>query len=133
MRSLAVMGDYYVGSWGFRVSGGLSFGGYELTGELTDPTIDDYTYTGTFDAKLAQDRNVAPTVAVGYQRKLYKGLGVALEAGARLSSMTLTTSNTDDLSAADQAELDREVDDINDDLDEMGVIPYISLAVSYRF
>lgn len=129
----AVIADYYVGEAGFRVSGGLSFGGYDLTGNITDPTLDGRTYSGDFTVNMQQTNEIAPVVAVGYRRDLGNNWGVAAELGARVSSLSVSTTGQENLSATDRADFDADIADVNSDLDDFGLVPFISIGVSFRF
>lgn len=133
VESLTVLADYYVGRAGLRVSGGLSFGGYRLNGDLTNPTLDGRTYNGNFNANIEQDRDIAPVIALGYQRSFGDSWGLMAEIGARVTSMTLSTTGQENLSVADRTDFNAEISDANDDLNELGIIPYISLGATFRF
>lgn len=129
-----VMADYYIGSSGLRVSGGLSLGGYLLSATADESLeLDGTTYTGNFELELEQDSNVAPVIAIGYQRTLGANWGVSLELGGRVSNLTLSATGQEALSAADRASFEQDLADFNDDLNDFGVIPYISLGATYRF
>lgn len=133
-----VMADYYVGGSGFRVSGGLSFGGYEVSGSANTLTIDGKTYTpstGSLDFKLEQKRNIAPVAALGYQKMFGNGnWGISGEVGARLTKMKFTSNGQDNLpTAQSKADYAKEVADINKELDDFAAVPFVSVGVVFNF
>ncbi len=131
--SAAVMADYYLGTSGLRVSGGLSLGGYRLNGSVNNPTLDGITYDGSFTADIRQRRNVAPVLALGYSQTIGENFGLMFEVGGRFTSMRLTTTGQESLGAADRATFDDSIADINRDLRDFPVVPFLSLGFTYRF
>ena len=129
----ALMADYYVGGSGFRVSGGLSFGGYEASARLMRVTLDGRTFDADFRAELTQGRAVAPVLAAGYRRGIGTGWGVTTELGIRVTDMELSVTGQEALPASERASFDRSIAGINEDLDEIGVLPFVSIGLSYAF
>jgi hypothetical protein len=133
-NSVALMADYKIGGAGFRVSGGFSVGGYVLEGSATTLTLDGTDYTGDFTAKLKQKRNVAPVLAVGYARDLGSNWGIMAELGARITSLKLTTTGQENITdAGKRADFDADLAQVNSDLSDIKVLPFITLGVSYKF
>lgn len=133
VRSAAVMADYHFGGGGFRISAGLSAGGYDFGGSITNPTIDGRTYPGSYTATLEQDRAVAPVIAVGYSGAINRSFGAVAELGVRVSSLSLSTTGQEALPPADLAAFDADIAEINADLDDMRLIPFLTLGFVYRF
>lgn len=133
LNSLHIMGDYYFGASGVRASTGLAFGGYSLEGTATNLTFDGTKYDGNFVAKMNQDKKVAPVFAIGYQHTFGDNWGFSAELGARITSVTLFITGQETLSASDFTKFETDLAEINRDLHDFNVIPFLSLAVSYRF
>ena len=133
LSSLHIMGDYYFGASGVRASTGLAFGGYSLEGTATKLTFDGTKYDGNFVAKMNQDKKVAPVFAIGYQHTVGDNWGFSAELGARITSVTLFITGQETLSASDFTKFETDLAEINRDLHDFNVIPFLSLAVSYRF
>lgn len=132
-NSVAFMGDYYIGDLGFRLSGGVSVGAYKFEGTTTTLTIEDIDYNANFTAKVEQDRNVAPVFAVGYARDLGSNFGVVAEAGARITSLEISTTGQEALDAADRAQFEDDLAQANRDLSKIKVLPFVTLGAVFRF
>lgn len=137
MRDIAesanVMADYYLGRRGFRLSGGLSVGSYEIRGQLTNPTVNGQTYFGRFDVEARQVRRFAPVVAFGYRSAVRKRANITAEIGARMSSLSLRTTGQERLSAADRAKYRSDLRQVNEDLKSFQAIPFISIGARFQF
>jgi len=132
-NSIAVMADYAIGGAGLRLSGGLSFGGYELDGSATTLTIEGNTYTGNFTANLKQKNDFAPVLAVGYARDFGNNWGFVAELGARITSLEISTTGQDALNATDRAQFDADLAQANSDLNDIKLLPFITLGMTYKF
>ena len=131
--SVTILGDYYIANSGLRLSAGVSFGGYELNGTVINPEIDGTTYNGNFGFNVAERQNVVPVLALGYRFGLTEAFSLNAELGARISTFSVTTTGQDALPPADRAQFDADIDSLNNDLDDFGAIPYVSLGVSFSF
>ena len=133
-NSVALMADYSLGNSGLRLSGGLSFGGYQLEGTATALTIEGNTYTGNFAAELKQKNDVAPVLAIGYARTLGNNWGIVAEIGARITSLELTTTGQDSITnPTERAQFDADLAQANSDLSDIKILPFITLGLSYNF
>lgn len=133
-NSIALMGDYALGGAGFRLSGGVSYGGYKLEGAATTLTLEGNDYTGNFTAKLQQKREFAPVVAIGYTRDLGANWGFVAELGARFTSLEVTTTGQENITnPVDRAQFDRDLAQVNSDLNDFKVLPFLTIGVSYKF
>ncbi|MDP5335439.1 MAG: hypothetical protein NWT12_16170 [Paracoccaceae bacterium] len=133
-NSAAIMADYSLGNSGLRLSGGLSFGGYQLEGTASTLTIEGNTYTGNFAAELKQKRDVAPVLAIGYARTLGNNWGIVAEIGARFTSLELTTTGQDSITnPTERAQFDADLAQANSDLSDIKILPFVTLGVSYKF
>ena len=85
--------DYYPSGSGFRISGGLTAGGYVFDASTASLEFDGTTYTSDFDLNIKQDKNIVPVIALGYTRPVgQSGWQILAEAGARLTHLTATVS-----------------------------------------
>jgi hypothetical protein len=134
-NSIAVMGDYAIGSSGLRLSGGVSFGGYKLEGSASTLTIEGRRYTSptNFTAKLEQKNDIAPVLAVGYARDLGENWGFMAEIGARFTSFELTTTGQEALTPVLRNQFNADLAQANRDLSDAKVLPFITLGVTYNF
>lgn len=191
--SAHIMGDYYLGGLGFRLSGGLSVGGYELTGKTREATFDGDRFFNSdnseFSVGIKQKNNVAPVAALGYARSFgkKKQWGVSAEIGTRFTSFEIKPGSIDNItsdrantaiatinSTAQQAidnidltgltgqaladaqqditnlrdgalrdveiernkakaEFNKEIDKLNNDLEDFGLVPFLSVGVTFNF
>ncbi|MAQ82107.1 MAG: hypothetical protein CMH12_02615 [Maritimibacter sp.] len=131
--SVAVMADYYVMGTGFRLSGGLAFGGYEADAVMVAPTIDGESLAGDITGTVRAKNNVSPVLAIGYRHMFNDSWGLVVEGGARFTQYEIETQGQDQLSASAQADFEADIQDYQDDLDDFSVVPFISLGVTYNF
>ena len=132
-NSIAVMGDYAIGTSGLRLSGGVSFGGYKLEGSASSLTIEGNSYNANFTAKLEQKNDIAPVLAVGYARDLGENWGFMAEIGARFTSFELTTTGQEALAPVLRNQFDADLAQANRDLSDAKILPFITLGVTYKF
>ncbi|WP_425049647.1 hypothetical protein [Psychromarinibacter sp. S121] len=131
--SVAVMADYYVMGSGFRVSGGIAFGGYDADGIMRNPTIDGNTLAGDITGTFKAKNHVSPVLSVGYRHMFNDNWGMVIEGGARFTQYEIQTEGQDQLPPGSQADFEADIQDIQDDLDDFPVVPYISLGLTYNF
>ena len=134
-NSIAVMGDYAIGSSGLRLSGGVSFGGYKLEGSASTLTIEGRRYTSptNFTAKLEQKNDIAPVLAVGYARDLGENWGFMAEIGARFTSFEFSATGQEALDPVLRNQFNADLAQANRDLSDVKVLPFITLGVTYNF
>lgn len=131
-NSFALMGDYYVFGGGMRVSAGAAFGGYEISGNITNPSFDGNTYIGSADVKFAPSSDVVPVVSIGYAKQFNNGFSILADIGAKVGTYKLTVE-TSGLTITNQAQFDADLASANDDLKELGFTPFITLGGVIRF
>lgn len=131
--SASLVTDYYLGDSGFRITGGLSFGGYDLSGTVANPTLNGRTYIGTFGIDITQNQTVAPILAAGYQRDITQNWSVSAEVGAHLSSLSISATGQNQLNAADRAQFNADLQRVNDDLNGIRAIPFVSIGARFEF
>ena len=115
---LALVGDYYPTASGWRLSGGLFVSNTSLSANFDGPE--------TFDADIAFKNEVAAMLTTGYRHGFGENWYVAGDIGAIFSELEASTDNTD------PAVLD-EVDQLNEDLSDLPVVPYLSITLGYRW
>lgn len=132
-KSLAIMADYRPFANGLRVSGGLSYGGYDLDMSTVNPTLKGVQLDGRYDFEVKQKNDIVPMVSVGYSAEPLKNLSITAEFGAKFTKYEVNTN----LDRIDNAQWRQLVSDerqrLNEDLADMDVTPFISLGVTYRF
>lgn len=144
LASLATLVDYHPFQGGFRLSGGLRFNFNQLDLDGTpndDITIGDTAFSPEEVGTLTGDVGfgvLAPYLGIGYGATLLQGalsigfdLGVMYQgqADVDLGSENGLLSN----SAALDASLAIEEDEVEDDLEDFFLYPVLGLAVIYRF
>lgn len=131
---VGVVGDYYPSAGSFRVSGGLIKTNLEANGRATgNIAVGANTYVGVdLRTKVEPNNSVAPMVSVGFDGHIGKGWGVNSDIGAMYIG-GLTATATDANGTVSQTDLDAEVSEINDELSEMSVVPFINLGATYRW
>lgn len=130
--AFAVIADYHPWKNGFRLSAGAGFGGYEATGNITNPTLGGTLYAGSFDFAVSQKNHIVPIISVGYARPLGHRVRILAEVGAKIGSYELvTTGNT--LDPLLQAGFDAEVVSVNNDISEVNALPFATLGIQFNF
>jgi len=113
----AVLADYYPLANPWRISGGLFFSNTEVTGEVSDSGI-------TYDGEITLANEIAPLITTGFNAAIAPGWTLSGDVGFIVSSLEVSS---DDAAAAD------EVDDLNEQLEDIPVLPFVGFAVSYSF
>jgi len=132
--SASVVADYQPWSNGIFISGGLSLGGYKLSGSTTEIEYEGTTYNGDFGIDIQQKSNIAPVISTGYKYAGDAGFSAGFELGAKLVAQELSVSGIDTIaSASDQAQLEDDIAQINSDFEDFPVIPFIALSVGWSF
>ncbi len=128
----AVMADYHPFAGAFRVSGGVSVGGYNFTGTITNPKFNNNTYAGVANVTVKQSNDVVPVVSFGYAKTFKNGFGIVAEFGAKIGTYTLTAPD-DFVPAGQKAQFATDLAQVNSDLKQVPAIPFVTLGLSYRF
>ncbi len=135
--SAGLMADYHPFrggfSSGFRLSGGVVVGGYNLSADVTDPEVDGTVYTGTTEMEFKQSDSLAPVLAIGYAKTFNNGFGILAEIGAKFGTYTVTASSDFLTGTPLQADFEEGIRNFNQDLQDLPAIPFLTLGVSYRF
>lgn len=146
---LAVYGDFFPMGGGFRLTAGLSSNSYKFSGTGNAAsngtiTINNTTIPfGPGDSVNVEGKysNMTPYLGIGYGHgNTGKGFGFVADLGAYIGKWTATTSVSPSVQAklnAAGVNADNEIaaqnKKIQDNLDKLGVLPLVSVGVSYRW
>lgn len=144
LRSVGAVLDLHPFGNGFHVSGGVYWNGNRADLSSTpssNVTVGNTTYTAAQVGSLRGEleyNSVAPYVGLGYDSgfKRQSPFSFSIRAGLFYmgeAKVNLSSSGTLSGNAAFQADLAREVDTLEDDLDVFGFYPAISVGVRLRF
>ena len=131
-NAIGVMADYYILGGPIRLSGGLISGGYNLTADIKDLDLDGYAYSGDFSLEIEPSLAIAPVVALGTAIDIEQ-FGVHIDIGARLSGLSISSTGQNGLPVALRNDYNDSIDDINDDLESIPLLPYLSIGLRYSF
>lgn len=139
LGGVAVLGDYFPFGAGLRLSGGVLASNFRLSGSTTGSyELDGVEYDGTFAVSAEARNKLNPVVALGFNSggasagwSISGDLGLVYTDGLS-RTIDATTDNTlvqvqfeEDLAKARQT--------LTDDLSDLKLLPYVTLAVSFRF
>jgi len=128
------MFDYYPSGSGFRISSGLTSGGYNFNASTASLELDGTTYTRDFDLNIKQDKNIVPVIALGYTRPVgQSGWQILAEAGTRFTQLTATVSWQNAFAAAYKTVFEADFDDFNAELAKNKFILFITIGASFSF
>ena len=119
LGAAALLADYYPFGQGFRLSGGIFVGREEVaSGTFVGPQ--------NFNGALQLDDPITPMLGIGYRYDFANGVYLSGDLGAIFTGVTATTNSTNAAVIADLA-------DINASLDDLPVIPYVSIGIGFSF
>jgi hypothetical protein len=119
LGGFAVLGDYYPLANAWRVSGGMFISNTDISGTVSSGGE-------TFDGSIELANSVAPMLTTGFSAEIADGWAFTGDIGVIFSSLE---ASGEGLSPAEQAE----IDDINAALEDVPVVPFLGLAVSYSY
>ncbi len=128
--SVQLVGDWYPGDSGFRLSGGLVFNNNKInisgTGEVNGKTA-------TVDAEIKMSDSVAPYVGIGYSTrpKAAKGFGFNYDLGVMFQNPKSTLTATG--AGVTPADIDAQNVKVQDAINKLKVMPVFGIGVSYAF
>lgn len=153
LRTATAFLDWHPGGGGFRLTGGLVYNATEVTGSSLPPASGVYDIggvavpvelVGTLDGVVEFDP-IVPYAGLGWGRapRSGSGFGLTLDLGVifqgegevKLTPIIPAGSPLNDPLArqALQILLDREEQDLQDDIADYDMYPVVSLGISYRF
>lgn len=115
---LAVLADYYPLANAWRISGGLFLPNSEIKG--------DFVGAESFTGEIVFKNDVAPLITTGFRKDFGGSWALSGDVGVIISSLEASTNDT-------TPAVQDEVDTINDDLNDIPVLPYVALALSFSF
>jgi hypothetical protein len=127
-NSLQLVGDWYPGDGGFRLSGGIVFNNTKIklagTGDVNGTSR-------VIDAEIKLSDTVAPYLGLGYSTrpKYAKGLGFNFDLGVMFQNpkSTLTAAG------ASQADINAQIAKMDDAIKVLKNMPVLGLGISYSF
>ncbi len=119
LGGVSVLADYYPLANAWRLSGGLFFSNSEVTGTVTDGGA-------PYDGEINFKNEVAPLITTGFSTEVAPGWSVSGDIGVIVSSLEVSSDDNTGTVQADIAEL-------NADLEDVPVFPFIGVAVSYSY
>ena len=137
----AILADYYPTNLGLRISGGLAIPQYKVEVEGSGSIdVDGNTFNvDSFEGEVSTS-GIAPMVGLGYKFSRIAGSNFsgAIDVGAMFVSNYATEyeySGLTDAAVDDfESEVEQALDDARTELkDNLGVIPFVSLSVTYTF
>jgi hypothetical protein len=142
--SAAVLLDWHALGGGFRLSGGFLLNGNKINADAVPSdtyTIGDQEYAGSDVGRLngkLDFNSFAPYIGLGWGDLVgqKRNLGLVLDIGLAFQGSPKVKLNAAGLIAGDagfQADLAREQDQLEEDLDDFGIYPVASLGLRYSF
>ncbi len=133
VNNVTLMADFKPWGNAVRLSGGIGVGGYDLDGTATDLTLDGNTYAGVSTVALGQKEDIAPILSVGFHREFANGMTLFGDIGGRIATYEVSVVTAGALTPAEQADLEASIADYNSDLAKVGVTPFVTLGLGFRF
>lgn len=129
---VGLLGDYYPGLGGLRLSGGAFVSMIEGDGNARgDGTVGNTAYTGVDLAVEAEAKNtVMPALALGYDAGIGQRWRISADLGA-LYTGGFDVDLRDRSGQVAQSDLDAETRDLENDAPDF--YPYVKLTVAFRF
>lgn len=138
-----VMVDFYPFGGNLRLSGGAykNASSGSASGEYTQAfDFNGYTYNPSsptrIDAELDWEKEIAPAASIGYFGKLGNHISLGVELGAMFTgpAQVSATASGDPLVVSQlQPRIDTEIENIQNELDRIGVYPIAKVGLNIRF
>ncbi len=128
--SAQLLGDWYPGSGGFRMSGGVVFNSSKITlvgnGNVNNKPA-------TVNAEIKMSDGIAPYAGIGYSSKPKdaKGFGFVFDLGVMFQNPKSTLTATG--AGVTQADIDAQNKKVQDAIDNLKVFPVFGIGLSYSF
>lgn len=128
--SVQLVGDWYPGDGGFRLSGGLVLNNNKITIAGTGNVNNK---PATVNAEIKMSDTVAPYVGIGYSTrpKAAKGFGFNYDLGVMFQNPKSTLTATG--AGVTQADIDAQNAKVQEAIDKLKVSPVLGIGVSYAF
>ena len=128
--SAQLLGDWYPGSGGFRMSGGVVFNSSKITlvgnGNVNNKPA-------TVNAEIKMSDGIAPYAGIGYSSKPKdaKGFGFVFDLGVMFQNPKSTLTATG--AGVTQADIDAQNKKVQDAIDNLKIFPVFGIGLSYSF
>jgi hypothetical protein len=128
--SAQLLGDWYPGSGGFRMSGGVVFNSSKITlagnGNVNNKPA-------TVNAEIKMSDGIAPYAGIGYSTKPKdaKGFGFVFDLGVMFQNPKSTLTATG--AGVTQADIDAQNKKVQEAIDNLKVFPVFGIGLSYSF
>lgn len=131
-NSVQLVGDWYPGDGGFRLSGGAVFNNSKLTISGTG-TVGTNTAPSSINAEIKMSDSMAPYAGIGYSTrpKDAKGFGFTYDLGFMFQNPKINLSATGGGVTAAQIEEQRVK--VQDAINNLKVMPVFNFGISYSF
>ena len=94
---------------------------------VTDFSLDgDFTGPENFVGNISLKNDIAPLLTTGYRHTFSNNMTVSGDLGVMVNGLVASSNNADPL-------VQDEIDSLNADLDQIPVVPFISIMVGYTF
>ena len=142
LARIGLFADYFPGSSGFRLTGGVTVNDMSLKLRSNMPagsaiTIGGQGYIATGNEYLNADvkiPKVTPYLGIGWgHHRREAGWGFIADVGVSIGKAKLDVDTNLASYGVQQSDIDREVEDLRDDVAKVRVIPQLSVGMSYRF
>ncbi|WP_233584607.1 hypothetical protein [Aquabacterium soli] len=142
LARVGLFADYFPAGGGFRLTGGLTVNDMSLklrsnmpAGSIVNIGGTNYIANGNeylnADVKVPK---VTPYVGIGWgHHRREPGWGFIADVGVSIGKAKLDVDTNLATYGVSQADIDREVQDLRDDVAKVRVIPQLSVGMSYRF
>lgn len=142
LARVGLFADYFPSATGFRLTGGLTFNDMSLKLRSNMPAgstinVGGVNYIATGNEYLNADvkiPKVTPYIGIGWgHHRREPGWGLIADLGVSIGKAKLDVDTNLASQGVQQADIDREVRDLRDDVAKVRVVPQLSLGASYRF
>lgn len=129
LGGFGLIADYYPTGKSLRLSGGLFKTNY---GATLNRDLQYGPFSTTLVTEVSQKSDISPYIGVGYEQSIGKRLALSLDAGTLLGSGFVVKAY-DTQGYATQEQIEAENESLRDAVNDIDVIPYVSLTLGYRF
>lgn len=139
LESIHALVDWHVLGGGFRVTGGAVLNNNAFRGSASVEAGDEVgDGTATSDGSLGLDveyDEVAPYIGVGWGNRVrgWSNLAFSIDAGVMAQGAPTVDITNEGVSGIDENDIEKEEQEVEDELEEFELYPVISASIVYRF